>query len=126
MPSALTDSHDGDMRLARSGDAPQRFPFHKPAAGVNGRGQVRQGGLFPDGFERITWVSNRRGEPAVQALVDIIAGFVALIAAAALSLFGVDMSSAQKARPEIHRVRDCGGASSSPVMAASSQRSHDC
>lgn len=62
----------------------------------------------------------------MQALIDIIAGFVALIAAAALSLFGVDMSPPQKANTEIHRVRDCNGAASSTVMAASPERARDC
>lgn len=62
----------------------------------------------------------------MQALIDIIAGFVALIAAAALSLFGVDMSPPQKANTEVHRVRDCNNGASSTVMAASSDRARDC
>ncbi len=62
----------------------------------------------------------------MQALIDIIAGFVALIAAAALSLFGVDMSPPQKTNTEIHRVRDCSGGASSTVLAASSERAKDC
>ena len=44
----------------------------------------------------------------MQALVEIIAGLVAVIAAAALSLFGLEMNPPQKSQPEIHRVRDCG------------------
>lgn len=62
----------------------------------------------------------------MQALIDIIAGFVALIAAAALSLFGVDMSPPQKASPEIHRVSDCGDKGSTTVLAASGERSRHC
>lgn len=62
----------------------------------------------------------------MQALIDIIAGLVALIAAAALSLFGVDMSPPQKANPEIHRVRDCGNGASSTMLASSPERARDC
>jgi hypothetical protein len=71
--------------------------------------------------------SNILGGSAVQALVEIIAGLVAMLAAAALSLFGVDMNPPQKSQPEVHRVRDCGGgAPSTALLAASNERADNC
>ena len=43
----------------------------------------------------------------MQALVELIAGFIALLAAAALSQFGVDIHSPRPAEREVHRVADC-------------------
>ncbi|MDO9587953.1 MAG: hypothetical protein Q8R45_02005 [Brevundimonas sp.] len=62
----------------------------------------------------------------MQALIEFIAGFVAMLAAAALSQFGVDLDAAQKPQREIHRVRDCNDGPSSAVLAASAERSQDC
>ena len=63
----------------------------------------------------------------MQALIEMIASFVAMLAAAALSQFGLDLSAPQKPEREIHRVRDCGGAqASSTVIAVSGDRKHDC
>ena len=45
--------------------------------------------------------------PVMQALVELIAGFIALLAAAVLSQFGVDIHSPQPAEREVHRVADC-------------------
>lgn len=42
----------------------------------------------------------------MQALIELIAGFIVLLAAAALSQFGVDLQSRQAER-EVHRVSDC-------------------
>ncbi|HEY0103326.1 MAG TPA: hypothetical protein VGB60_07655 [Brevundimonas sp.] len=61
----------------------------------------------------------------MQALIEFIAGFVALLAAAALSQFGLDLDR-QKPEREIHRVRDCDGGASSGVFAASTERKQDC
>ena len=44
----------------------------------------------------------------MQALIEIIVGFVAMLAAAALSQFGLDMDTSPKPQREIHRVRDDG------------------
>ncbi|GAA0633881.1 hypothetical protein [Brevundimonas lenta] len=63
----------------------------------------------------------------MQALIEIIAGFVAMLAAAALSQFGLDMDAPQKPQREIHRVRDCGGDNASASMlAVTSERKQDC
>jgi len=43
----------------------------------------------------------------VQALIELLAGFIALLVAAALSQFGVDIVRPDKPRPEVHRVNDC-------------------
>jgi hypothetical protein len=42
----------------------------------------------------------------VQALIELLAGFIALLAAAALAQFGVDLTTASPER-EVHRVTDC-------------------
>ncbi|HWQ85631.1 hypothetical protein [Brevundimonas sp.] len=62
----------------------------------------------------------------MQALIEFIAGFVALLAAAALSQFGLDLDTPQKPEREIHRVRDCGGGAPAAIIAASSERKQDC
>lgn len=43
----------------------------------------------------------------MQALIDLIAGFIALLAAAALSQFGVDLHRSSAPEREVHRVVDC-------------------
>lgn len=43
----------------------------------------------------------------MQALIELLVGFIALLAAAALSPFGVDFKMAPKAEREVHRVSDC-------------------
>jgi hypothetical protein len=63
----------------------------------------------------------------MQALIEIIAGFVAMLAAAALSQFGLDLDSPQKPQREIHRVRDDGCKdASATVLAVTSERKQDC
>lgn len=44
----------------------------------------------------------------MQALIEFIAGFIALLAAAVLSQFGVDMNTPRHNDREVHRVQDCG------------------
>ena len=62
----------------------------------------------------------------MQALIEFIAGFVAMLAAAALSQFGVDLDARQTPQREIHRVRDCGDGPAAAAFAASTERKHDC
>lgn len=62
----------------------------------------------------------------MQALVELITGLVAMLAAAALSLFGVDMNAPEKPRPEIHRVRDCGDQANQAVFATTVERKSNC
>ncbi|AYG95727.1 hypothetical protein D8I30_11460 [Brevundimonas naejangsanensis] len=44
----------------------------------------------------------------MQALIEMLAGLIALLAAAALSQFGVDLNAPPKPDREIQRVRECG------------------
>lgn len=46
----------------------------------------------------------------MQALIELIAGFIAMLAAVALSQFGVDLTPVRDADREVHRVIDCDGA----------------
>jgi hypothetical protein len=62
----------------------------------------------------------------MQALIEFIAGFVAMLAAAALSQFGVELDARQAPQREIHRVRDCGDAPSAAVLVASTESGQDC
>lgn len=60
----------------------------------------------------------------MQALIEFIAGFIALLAAAVLSQFGVDMNTSRPDEREVHRVGDCAPASSPAIVSAESSR--DC
>ncbi len=62
----------------------------------------------------------------MQALIQLIIGFVAMLAAAVLSQFGVDLDAREKPQREIHRVRDCGTAGTTALFATSSEREQDC
>ncbi len=62
----------------------------------------------------------------MQALIEFIAGFVALLAAAALSQFGVDLDAREVPQREVHRVRDCGDGPSAAVLATATERKKDC
>jgi hypothetical protein len=53
----------------------------------------------------------------VQALIELLAGFIALLAAAALAQFGVDLSSGPTTDREVHRVSDCRSAPSADLVA---------
>jgi hypothetical protein len=44
----------------------------------------------------------------VQALIELIAGFIALLAAVALAQFDVDLRAPASPDREIHRLTDCG------------------
>ncbi|MFY7719137.1 MAG: hypothetical protein ACOVQF_05120 [Brevundimonas sp.] len=83
-------------------------------------------GLFERGFESITVEPFEQGRSAMQALIEFIAGFVAMLAAAALSQFGVDLDPRQAPQREIHRVRDCSESPSVPALTASTERKQDC
>lgn len=49
-----------------------------------------------------------------------------MLAAAALSQFGVDLDARQAPQREIHRVRDCGDTASAAMLATSTDRKQDC
>ncbi len=57
---------------------------------------------------RIVSPQSQPGETSVQALIELIAGFIALLAASALSQFGVDLHSPPKPEREVRRISDCG------------------
>jgi len=61
----------------------------------------------------------------MQALIEMIIGFIALLAAAALSQFGLQLDAPEKSQREIHRVRDCGGKPAGSVFIAT-ERKQDC
>lgn len=58
----------------------------------------------------------------MQALIEMIIGFIALLAAAALSQFGLQVDTPKKAEREIHRVQDCSDAPAAAMMAAAPPR----
>jgi len=47
----------------------------------------------------------------MQALIELFAGFIAMLAAATLSQFGVDLDMPRAPDREVHRVADCNEAS---------------
>ncbi|MGU3455187.1 hypothetical protein ACLBV5_02610 [Brevundimonas sp. M1A4_2e] len=54
---------------------------------------------------------------AMQALIEMVIGLIALLAAVALSQFGVDLSPTKKSDGEIHRVeKKCGDAPSTHIQ----------
>lgn len=59
----------------------------------------------------------------MHALIELIAGFVALLAAAALSQFGVDIQTPQSHDREIHRVAECSDAPAKSAFVETSSRS---
>ena len=58
----------------------------------------------------------------MQALIELLAGFIALLLAVALSQFGVDIERPQRASPEVHRVNDCGQPAATGFIAAPRDR----
>ena len=58
----------------------------------------------------------------MQALIEMIIGFIALLATAALSQFGLQLDAPQKSEREIHRVRDCGDKPAAAVLAAAERQ----
>jgi hypothetical protein len=61
----------------------------------------------------------------MQALIEMIIGFIALLAAAALSQFGLQLDAPDKPQREIHRVRDCDDKPAATILAAA-ERQQDC
>lgn len=60
----------------------------------------------------------------MQALIELLAGFIALLATAALAQFGVDLNSGPHPEREIHRISDCPEPSSQALITA--RRTTDC
>tara|TARA_R110002051_G_scaffold27313_2_gene65774 strand:+ start:249 stop:629 length:381 start_codon:yes stop_codon:yes gene_type:complete len=104
---SLTDSHDVPVRAAcRTFEPVIRSTAKAVRSIISGRAEGRD---LPDRrFWRIETPSFLNGgRSAMQALIQMIAGFIALLAAAALSQFGVNMHAPRQADREIHRVTDC-------------------
>ncbi len=59
---------------------------------------------------------------AMQALIELIAGFIVLLAAAALSQFGVDLQTPRKAEREVHRVSDCAEPATATALVSKPSR----
>lgn len=58
----------------------------------------------------------------MQALIEMIIGFIALLAAAALSQFGLQVDAPKKSEREVHRVQECGDAPGAGVITAAGRR----
>lgn len=58
----------------------------------------------------------------MQALIELIAGFIALLAAAALSQFGVDLQPSRNDDREVHRVADCRDAPAKAMLISAPER----
>jgi len=62
---------------------------------------------------------------SMQALIEMIIGFIALLAATALAQFGVESRAEPTANQEVHRVVDCDKRPSSAVLVSSTTK-RDC
>jgi len=60
----------------------------------------------------------------MQALVELIAGLIALLAAAVLAQFGVDTHAPRGADREVHRTTDCRA--DAPTAVLLSETAQDC
>lgn len=54
----------------------------------------------------------------MQVIIELIAGFLALLAAVALAQFGVDLHTPRQADREIHRTADCADKPAAGITAA--------
>lgn len=61
----------------------------------------------------------------MQALIEMIIGFIAMLAAAALSQFGLQLDAPEKPQREVQRVHDCGDKPATTILAAAERR-QDC
>lgn len=57
----------------------------------------------------------------MQALVELIAGLIALLAAAVLSQFGVDIHAPRTPDREVHRTTDCKVEAPSAILGESAK-----
>lgn len=61
----------------------------------------------------------------MQALIEMIIGFIAFLAAAALAQFGVESRAEPTSRQEVHRVIECDKQPSSTVLVGTAPK-RDC
>ena len=62
----------------------------------------------------------------MQALIEMIIGFIALLAAAALSQFGLQVDTPKKSEREVHRVNDCGDPPAASGVIGAARPQQDC
>ena len=62
----------------------------------------------------------------MQALIELIAGFVAMLVAVALSQFGLNVDMPNKPEREIRRVQDCGDQRAAAVIVGTENRQRSC
>ena len=62
-------------------------------------------------------------EGGMQALVELIAGFIALLAAAVLAQFGVDTHTPNHSDREVRRVAECRDSAPSSAVLVETRRS---
>ena len=60
----------------------------------------------------------------MHTLIELIAGIVAMLAAAALAQFGVDLNASRAPDREVHRVPECGDSAASTAL--TSEPTRDC
>ena len=58
----------------------------------------------------------------MQALIELIAGFIALLAAVALAQFGMDMAKSSSQDREVRRIQDCGPVGPDPAAVTVASR----
>ena len=58
----------------------------------------------------------------MQALIELLVGLIALLAAAVLSPLGINLHASDQGR-EVHRVRDCSEPATPGALAAGSEES---
>ncbi|MGV8955350.1 MAG: hypothetical protein ACOH2M_29920 [Cypionkella sp.] len=62
----------------------------------------------------------------MQALIELIAGFVAMLVAVALSQFGLNVDLPDKPQREIRRVHDCSDQSAAAIIDVTVERRQSC
>lgn len=60
----------------------------------------------------------------MQALFELLAGFIAMLVVAALGQFGVDIERPRPKQPEVHRVGDCPKQQDASILVSKSK--NDC
>jgi len=62
----------------------------------------------------------------MQALIEMLIGFIAMLAAAALSQFGVNLDAQHKTDREVHRIHDCPDTAQASRLLAAVDDDRDC
>lgn len=62
----------------------------------------------------------------MQALIQLIISIIAMMAAAVLAQFGLNLDAREAPQREIHRVRDCGETGTTALFGTTPVRERDC